>query len=292
MPRLSVLLAFGGCLLALTACSPRDSKKSLQPGIDAYNKGNYPLAVADFSQIIQLDPNNAKAFLWRGAAYNHEGEYERAVADLSQAILLDPKFAQAYTCRGYARNELGENDKAIADLSQAILLNPNDELAYANRSAAYSVKGEYDKVIADASQAIQLDPNLTKIYVCRGSAYSEKGDYDKAILDCSQAILLNPEFARAYNNFAWLMATCPQATFRDGRKAVEYATKACDLTQWKEPFTLGTLAAACAEAGDFENAVKWENQQLATPGLNASDIADAQKRLALYQARQPYHTDK
>jgi hypothetical protein len=60
---------------------------------------------------------------------------------------------------------------------------------------------------------------------------------------------------------------CPQDDLRDGKKAVEYARKACDLTEWKSAWDLDTLAAAYAEVGQFDEAVKWQKKVAGTPGL-------------------------
>jgi len=233
------------------------------------------------------------AYANRGSAYARKGDDVESIQDFSQVILLSTKYAAfAYAERGSVYLHQGDYGKSIADCSQAILIDPKQALAYDVRSDAYRQTGDYDKAIADGSQAVQFAPNLALAYYNRGIAYELKGDYAKAVADYSQMIPLDPNFAMGYNDFAWLMATCPQAPFRDGRKAVEYATKACELTQWKEPFPLGTLAAACAEEGDFENAVKWQKQQLENHGLSASDIPAAISRLALYMTHHPYHTDK
>ena len=126
-------------------------------------------------------------------------------------------------------------------------------------------------------------------YDDRGNAWYAKEEYDKAIADYDQAIALDPKFAMAYNRRAWLWATCPDEKYRDGKKAVESATRACELTDWKDADSLNTLAATCAEAGDFDTAVKWEEKAL---GLLAKDDEPSRKdydaRLTLYQAKKPY----
>jgi hypothetical protein len=82
-----------------------------------------------------------------------------------------------------------------------------------------------------------------------------------------------------------------QASFRNGKKAVEYAIKACELSEWKDPNMMDTLGAAYAEAGDFNQAIKWETKYLETPDLSEKETTDGKSRLALYQAHKPYHRE-
>jgi tetratricopeptide (TPR) repeat protein len=126
----------------------------------------------------------------------------------------------------------------------------------------------------------------------KGDEAAKKGDYAAAMADYTQAIPYENDPEEEYNSMAWILATCPDPKYRNGTKAVEYATKACQLSSWKNPTQVDTLAAAYAEAGDFDSAIKWENQYLQSPKLSASDTAVAHQRLALYQAHQPYHTGK
>jgi tetratricopeptide (TPR) repeat protein len=217
-------------------------------------------------------------------------DYDKAIADYDEVIRLDPKDVFAYTYRGSAYQGKGDYDKAIADHDEAIRLDSKDAKAYVIRGAAYEGKGDYDKAIADYDEAIRLDPKGAKAYEIRGAAYHDKGDYDKAIGDYDEAIRLDPKYALPYNSFAWLLGTCPQVSFRDGKKAINYATKACELS--KDPTFVDTLAAAYAEAGDFKQAIKWETKYLETPNLSEKDTTDGKSRLALYQAHKPYHAEK
>ncbi len=119
-----------------------------------------------------------------------------------------------------------------------------------------------------------------------GNAWYDKGEYDKAIADYSEAIRLIPKVVVAHNSLAWLLATCPDAKYRNGSQAVEHATKACELSSWKNLGALDTLAAAYAEAGDFEKAVEWQTKAVSMASEN--EKPDYQSRLDLYRAGKPY----
>jgi tetratricopeptide (TPR) repeat protein len=179
-------------------------------------------------------------------------------------------------------------DRAIADYTLAIRLDPNDAAAHIGRGAAWFDKKEYDKAIADYSRAIDLDPNDPLAYFGRGLTWSIRKNYDRAIADYRQAIRLKPNLAFAYNNAVWLMATCPDERFRNGRKAVELATKANELTSWTDFGSLDTLAAAYAEAGDFESAIKYQTKAIELNPTAAEFVEGEKKRLELYKGHKPY----
>lgn len=131
----------------------------------------------------------------------------------------------------------------------------------------------------------------TADYFYRGGAYYHKAEYDGAIFYFSKAIEINPKDAKAYNGVAWLLATCPDGKYRDGRKAVENATRACELSQWAVPALLDTLAAAYAEVGEFKQAVKWQSKAIELTATE-NDKAAMQSRLKLYKAGKPYREEK
>ncbi len=162
---------------------------------------------------------------------------------------------------------------------------------FQERGYCWERKKEYDKAIADYNEAIRLDSKYASAYNNRGTVWYEKQEYDEAIANYNEAIRLDPKFASAYNQLAWLQATCPDERYRDGRNAVTAATKACELTSWKDDGVMDTLAAAYAESGDFEQACKWQEKaiQLAT---NEKDNQEFRSRLELYQSGKPYRKEK
>jgi tetratricopeptide (TPR) repeat protein len=216
------------------------------------------------------------------------GDVDRAISDFNEAIRLNPSDATAYGLRGKAFSDKGEPDKAVSDLTQAIRLNPKDALAHQNRGYICFKEGELESALRDLDTAIRLDPKLAIAYNNRGSTYSRMGEYAKALADLNEAIRLAPKNGQAYNSLAWLLATCPDASIRNGTKAVQAARTACELEAWKSWYCIGTLGAAYAESGDFQQAISFQKRAMKMPGLTDSDRADAEKRIDLFQQGKPY----
>ncbi len=161
-------------------------------------------------------------------------------------------------------------------------------MAFFNRGATRSNKKDYDRAIQDYDEVIRLDPKSKFAFNNRGVVWNNKKDYDRAIKDFDESLRLDPNFATALNNKAWLLASCPEKRYRDGKKAVDLATKACVQTKWKVPNTFDTLAAAHAEAGDFDMAVHWEEEALKDMAYEKNFGAEARERLNLYKDKKPF----
>jgi tetratricopeptide (TPR) repeat protein len=106
-----------------------------------------------------------------------------------------------------------------------------------------------------------------------------------------KALDLAPQHLSAHLGLAWLLATCPEASLRNGQKAVELAQQAERLGGGESPQILDTLAAAYAEAGRFGEAVETAKRALdLSVAQNNKPLAEAiQARLKLYETNVPYH---
>lgn len=186
---------------------------------------------------------------------------------------------------GDAAFDAEEYDKAETYYRKAISLNSTEANAYIGLGNTYHNLKRYDEAIDQYRKALQFDPNNVVAINNLGSAYARLRRYAEAIEQQRKALDLNPDYAFAYNSHAWLLATAGNAEFRDGKQAVEYALKACELTKYQSPDFLDTLAAAYAEAGDFKKAIEWQKKALGFPGFKDET---APLRLELYVKGQPY----
>jgi tetratricopeptide (TPR) repeat protein len=276
---------------AQVRANPKDAFALAHRGRAWHEKREYEKALADLNEAIRLDADRSAWYGNRGLVYDRLGQYDRAIGDYGEALRRDPLDAQSYHNRGLAHRATKADTQAINDFSQAIRLDASLADAYFNRGNAYKATKELGKAIGDYKEAVRLDPTWANAYFNLANAYRASKEYDKAVSNYREVVRLDREDADAYSNLAWLLATCPDKKLRDGRQAVEHAMTACDLTSWKAPYFLATLAAACAENGQFEQAIKWQERALESSQYEKDEGKEARQRLALFQDRKPYHEE-
>jgi tetratricopeptide (TPR) repeat protein len=246
-------------------------------------KGEIDRAMKDLNEAIRLDPKFVKGFLNRGILWMKQDEYAKAVSDFDEAIRLDPKSAVAFANRGIALTGSMEYRKAILDYDKAVRLDPKSLVALFARGNFRASLSEDGRAIGDYDEIIRLDPKFAPAFLNRGLVFAMMKEYDKAIRDYDEAIRLAPTSEEGYRRKASLLAMCRQEKIRDGKKAVELATRACELSDWKSAFCLDTLAAAYAETGDFAKAIKWQTKALEDPKLLTGDGDEWRRKLQLYK---------
>lgn len=171
----------------------------------------------------------------------------------------------------------------------AVQLDPKLALVYLVRGEAYLGRKDYESAIRDFDEAVRLDPKRPWNFIVKARLFGLKGDYKSARTDFCQTVERFPQSADAHNSLAWFLATCPDAAYRNGAEAVKHARSACELTEWKDAAELDTLAAAYAEAGDFDQAVEFMTQALSKMGPeDAADREEFEGRLALFQRKEAY----
>jgi tetratricopeptide (TPR) repeat protein len=255
-------------------------------GIARHALGYHELAMRDLDEAVKLGLKDPALLVNRAIVWHSLGNDQNALSEIDKAIQAEPENALARNNRALIRASLGDLQGALEDASEAIRLDPDYAEGFNNRGVTRVKLGDFAPAIEDYTEAIRLDSSFVEAFANRGYAAKRLGKFDDALQDYARAVELAPQSPQAFNDAAWLVATCPQEQIRDGKRAVQYATHACELTSYKNGEFIDTLAAAYAADGQYPHAVKAQQQALTL--LPQAVQADARERLKLYQSGQPF----
>jgi len=243
-------------------------------------------ALEELDQAYVLEPNNLGVLLMRASVYQQLDRPEEGLADVDQALRLEPGLGPAMRLRAMLLAGSGEFDQAIAQLEELQKREPADVSDRLRMAVLLGADQRPRKAIEIYSQILADEPDNPFALQGRGDALLSIGEHAKAIEDYEKALKLIPDEDSLLNNFAWVLATSPEKNLRDGRRAIELATKACELTHYEQAHILSTLAAAYAEIGDFETAIKWSQKAVELGSEDQKDVLS--KELKSYRQRKPW----
>ena len=191
-----------------------------------------------------------------------------------------------------ASNQLRDGDVASAkrNINEALRIDPKLWPALYVRAEIFAREGKYELAIQDCNEALRQNRTFIDVALLRANINAGRGKYAEASKEFNSLIAMRPAtviLARALSERAWFQATCPAASFRNGQQAVKDAKAACSIVAWKDEDMIDTLAAACAETGDFDSAVRYAQQALAIKDISPRVSKRIQGHLALFQRHQP-----
>jgi|GEM_PF-555487 len=253
---------------------------SLKLGESYGEIGKYSEAISQFDALIDQRSETVAAYRERGDVRFDIGEYQAAIADYDQAIDIDPKNAEAYNARGDAKTEIGQYEDAIADYRQAIRLRPNYARAYTNLSSIFFVQGDPKTAIQHLDQAIEADPNILSAYVDRGSRYSELGDKEKAEQNWNKSLEIPVVTVRDYTSRGYAKS---RLNLKNG--AIADYNQALIINPMSARAYI-SLGAIYYEQGNKEKAIKSLDQALAI-NKNSTTALVLRGEVQAYQANQP-----
>jgi len=206
-------------------------------------------------------------------------------------------IGQAALDDAYKLAAQGKVNEALEMIDRIIANYPKNWRAHFLRAAVLVLAQRRDDALREMDESIRLAQHsnvspalLSELYQSKGRSCIDYGRYRDAKRALETAVHLQPNDPTTLNDLAWMFATAQNQQVRDGRRAVNLATKACRLSGWTNAFSIDTLAAAYAESGRFDQAVRYE--QLAIQNLRPEDqktqLAGMQNRLRLYASGQPY----
>jgi tetratricopeptide (TPR) repeat protein len=279
------------------ACTSLNDFAQEKLGEVLQSSGRSGEAVQHFELALRISPKFLSALHNLADIRLEQGKIDEAIELFQQAVKANPKFAEPYYNLGNARIRQGKFDDAIACYEKALQLEPSHLWAYNNLANALVQKGEPDKAVMYLKKALAMNPDFAAANYNLANALTSRGKYDEAIHHYEKALQSQPDYLDArtnlllvLNHVAWSLATAPQASLRDGAKAVRLARRAAEISDARNPEILGTLAAAYAEAGRFTQAADAARAATELASRQGKkQLADALgQRLKLYQSGVPF----
>jgi tetratricopeptide (TPR) repeat protein len=256
-----------------------------------------------WTHALAVTSNNDVAHNNLGYLCAGRGELDKAISHFETALRIrsgkrDPHyivgsaFVQVNLANALSRK--GQPDEAIVHYEEAIKSQPNYADAYYNRGNTLFAEGRIDEAMADWEKTLQIRPDDADAHTCLGNALLRRGSVKEAVAHYENAIALAPEDPHSRINMAWVLATAPDASIRDGIKAVEFAQQAMELSGGNDPKFLRTLAAAYAESGRFSEAITTAKQAMTTATMQGkAGLADIlYGDVGLYRAHVPLRAAK
>jgi len=170
----------------------------MQRAITRLTGGDFAGAIADFTSLLRLEPDNADAYANRGSAYFHSGDFVHALPDFTQAIHLGLRASSLYYLRGRAYGALGKHTEALADYDESLHLDANNHQTLAYRGNHFNIIGQPKRGLPDLDKAIALQPNNLDYHGMRGVVRAGSGDFDGAAADFSAIIKSGKAHADIY----------------------------------------------------------------------------------------------
>jgi tetratricopeptide (TPR) repeat protein len=263
-------------------------------GQDYARQGKYALAEEHYRAARREAPKTPEPYIGLGTLLYQQAKFGEALDQFKEAVRVGPFNAWAHNYLGSMYIHLDKKKEALEEFSTAVTLAPELAAARNNFGAALAGEGRLEEAVIQFHAALACDPGSAQAHFGLANTFSNQGKRDEAVTEYQAALRFNPTNAAALNDLAWIRASAPDSRLRNGAEAVKLAEQACQLTEFHEPQRIGTLAAAYAEAGRFEEAVKTgeKARALALATGNSTLAARNEELLVLYRARKAYHEAK
>ena len=246
-------------------------------------------AMARYREALEILPNLGEAHVNLGIALAMRGQLDDAMAHFRKGLENLPNNAEAHYNFGLALASCGRLDEAMAHFAKAVEIRPDYADAHNNLGNVLTARGRPAEAIAHFRKTLEIRPADAAANYNLGLALAATGRPAEAVVHYRKALEIRPHNVKALNSLAELLATYPDARFRDGASALAFARRADKLCGGKSPEVLRSLAAALAETGQVHQAISTARAalQLAKQQGKAPLAANLQADIARFDAGQP-----
>lgn len=246
--------------------------------------------VSLFTHAVAITSDNTVAEYNLAQGLQTTGQWEPARAHYRAALRIKPDYFAALVNLGVLEYNQGNFNEATNLLAQAVRLRPAASIAHTHLAVALGGTGDCLGVRRELDRAGSLGATNQDLLLGLARMLEDMGRTGEANLFYEKSLERDPDNITLLNNVAWALATASRPELRDGRAAVRHATHACELTRFEVAQLIGTLAAAYAEAGEFEAAIRSSQQAIALAERQTDqELAQKNRELLLcFQAGRPW----
>jgi tetratricopeptide (TPR) repeat protein len=259
-------------------------------GLAFQSQGKIDEALDCFEKAIQLQDDYVPAHYSLGTVFQSQGNIDQAISQYRKVLQLSPDHTNAYYSLGVATAMKGHSVEAIGYFRESLNRSPNNADAHYNLAGLLSGSGELPEAAKHYNEALRIKPDHFKAQANLAGVLVKLGRIPQALDLYYRMLKVNPQQVGVLNIIAWILATSDDVNVANPTRAINFAQKACELTNYEVPQLLDTLAAAYAAAGEFGKAV--ETAEKAVQSASAADnviLAERiGKRLELYKQNRPY----
>jgi tetratricopeptide (TPR) repeat protein len=276
------------------ALDPQNDMAWMSLGSEYYNRGNYARAIDYMTRATTLNPSSNLAWHFLGKLLARNGDNagaQNAYQTSLQYASFNGDRKDTYNDLGDSFASAGQYDQAVAAYQSSLQLSPDQPDTQVKIGQCFLQIQSADQADAAFQAALDLQPDNSDAHAGLGMILQSQGRDADAITHYRQALAARPDSLLALNNLAWLLATDSDPTLRNGPQAVTLAKRACEQTHYQKAFLIGTLAAAYAEAGQFDDAIAaaQKARDVATTNGETDLAARNTQLLKLYQSHHPFH---
>jgi len=278
-------------LLRAIELNPKHAVAHCTLGVVLKEENKTAEAIAHCREALKLDPDLGEAHFTLGSILLGTGSLAEAARHLSEAARLGAMPQQAHHLLGLALLRQEKLSEAVAEFRLALAQKPDYAAAHFRLGQALLRQNDLQQAEKHLRTAIELEPKAPDAYYDVGRLLMLRGQASEGIAYFRRAVELDPNFVTALNTLARVYATHPDDRVRNGPQAVLLAERACRLAGRRSPLLLDTLAAAYAEAGNYDQAIRTATgaKTLAEQIGDAPLAAQIGQRLRLYEAGRPFH---
>ncbi len=274
----------------ILAADPQNAHAQADLGFALVHEGEASAAVPHFEKALAGGVDDADLRRILGHALLQLGRPEDAIPHLERAAQLQPRAADVHYDLAIAEFQTGHPDAAVPHFAIVAEVQPRNAEALNNFGSTLLALGRFDDAIARFEAALAIEPDAATAHTNIALARIRQGRVREAIARYELLLARQPDYAPALAGLAWLLATWPEASVRDGARAVTLATRANRLSNAQDPTNLRALAAAQAETGEFRVALATAERakQLAETNGDRELVAAVQAQMQAYAAGRPF----